>query len=404
MPSQPHPLTASSPHSLIPSKPHRLSYYSPVRSTVYLIGAGPGAPDLISLRGYRCLQQSDVVIFDHLVHPELLAAAPRHAERIDVGSAAPERRDQEAICYLLAEKAREGKVVARLKWGDPFLFDRGGEEALFLHEQGVNFEVVPGVPVAIGMTAYAGIPITYPGSGDTVTFVRGHEDEGRERPRVHWESLARLDGTIVCYAGPKQLPKMLQALVEHGRPHDEPAAIISNGTTSTQQTTSGTLSELIERFKDTPPSSAGLLVIGTVVNFREHLRWFDARPLFGRRALVMHSKEQPDDLAELLRARGADVILDTDTHVDVYRQLLDRRIDVVTFTSASAVLNFAANYGADQASDLLNHTVVATLGAAAADAAQRAHITPAVEMKEGSLSMFADQVAHAFPTAATQAP
>ncbi len=183
-----------------------------MRSTVYLIGAGPGAPDLITLRGYRCLQQADVVIFDHLVHPDLLAVAPETAERIDVGSAAPEQRDQEAICYLLAEKAREGKIVARLKWGDPFLFDRGGEEALFLHEQGVNFEVVPGVPAAVGATAYAGIPITYPGGGDTVTFVRGHEDEGREKARVRWDSLAELDGTIVCYAGPKALPKMLQSL------------------------------------------------------------------------------------------------------------------------------------------------------------------------------------------------
>ena len=370
-----------------------------MRATVFLIGAGPGAPDLISLRGYRCLQRADVVIFDHLVHPDLLAAAPRHAERIDVGSAAPERRDQEAICYLLAEKAREGKVVARLKWGDPFLFDRGGEEALFLHEQGVNFEVVPGIPVAIGTSAYAGIPITYPGSGDTVTFVRGHEDEGREKPRVDWDGLARLDGTIVCYAGPKQLPKMLHALVENGRLAEEPAAIVVNGTLSTQMTTSGTLGELIERFKDAPPSSPGLLIVGSVVNFRDHLRWFDARPLFGRRALVMHSKEQPDDLADLLRARGADVIFDTDTHVDVYRQLLDRKIDVVAFTSASAVLNFAANYGADQASDLLNHTLVATLGASAADAAHRAHITPAVESTEGSLTTFADQVANAFRTA-----
>ena len=142
-----------------------------MRSTVYLIGAGPGAPDLISLRGYRCLQRADVVIFDHLVHPDLLDVAPAGAERIDVGSAAPERRDQDAICYLLAEKAREGKTVARLKWGDPFLFDRGGEEALFLHEQGVNFEVVPGVPAAVGATAYAGIPITYHGGGDTVKEV-----------------------------------------------------------------------------------------------------------------------------------------------------------------------------------------------------------------------------------------
>ena len=130
-----------------------------MRSTVYLIGAGPGAPDLISLRGFRLLKTADVVIFDHLVHRALLDIAPKDAERIDVGSAAPEDRDQEAICFLLAEKAREGKIVARLKWGDPFLFDQGGEEALFLHEQGVRYEVIPGVPHAIGAT---GAPIANP--------------------------------------------------------------------------------------------------------------------------------------------------------------------------------------------------------------------------------------------------
>jgi uroporphyrinogen III methyltransferase/synthase len=362
-----------------------------VRSTVYLIGAGPGAPDLISLRGYRCLQRADVVIFDHLVHPDLLDVAPKHAERIDVGSAAPEESEQEAICYLLAEKAREGKIVARLKWGDPFLFDRGGEEALFLHEQGVTFEVVPGVPAAIGATAYAGIPITYHGGGDTVTFVRGHEDEGREKPRVDWASLAQLGGTVVCYAGPRQLPKMLQQLAGHGSP-DEPAAIIQQGTLTGQQTMTGTLQELQELLKDQPISGPALLVVGKVVNFRDHLRWFDSRPLFGKRALVMHSKEQPDELAELLQEYGAETVLDTDADVDIYRQLLDRKIDLVTFTSASAVLNFAANVGVDQASDLLNYTVVATLGPAAADAAHRAHITPAVQLQEGTLAAFADAI------------
>jgi uroporphyrinogen III methyltransferase/synthase len=368
---------------------------------VYLIGAGPGAPDLISLRGYRCLKRADVVIFDHLVHPDLLAVAPPQAERIDVGPAAPEERDQDAICFLLAEKAREGKMVARLKWGDPFLFDRGGEEALFLHEQGIDFEVVPGVPAAIGATAYAGIPITYHGAGDTVTFVRGHEDEGREKQKVHWESLAALEGTIVCYAGPKRLPRMLRALVDHGRSPEEAAAIIINATLSTQRTTTGTLQELAEQLKAQPVTEAALLIVGNVVNFRDHLRWFDSRPLFGRRALAMHATDEPGDLADLLRSHGAMVISDTDADVDVYRMLLDRKIDLVAFTSASAVLNFAATYGADQASDLLNHTVVATLGAAAADAAHRAHIAPAVQLVEGSLGEFADAIAAHFTARAS---
>jgi len=366
-----------------------------VRATVYIIGAGPGAPDLISLRGYRCLQKADVVIYDHLVHPALLDVAPEHAERIDVGSAAPEQRDQDAISYLVAEKAREGKTVARLKWGDPFLFDQAGEEALFLHEQGVPYEVVPGIPHAIGASAYAGVPITYQGAGDTVTFVRGHEDDGREKARIDWAALATLDGTIVSYAGPRQLPRMLHALIDHGRSPDEPAAIVVHGTLSSQRTMTGTLRELADAVAEEPVGAA-LLIVGRVVNFRDHLRWFDARPLFGRRALIMHSKEQPDDLADLLRLQGAEVVSDIDSDIDIYRLLLDRKVDLVTFTSASAVLNFAANFGADQVSDLLAHTVVAVQGTAAADAATRANISPVVQEPAGSSAGFVESIVSRF--------
>src|SRR5919205_750635 len=175
-----------------------------MRPVIYLIGTGPGDPGLISMRGLRALKDADVVIYDHLVHPRVLRYARQDAEKIDVGAAAPEPLAQEAICYLLAEKAREGKVVARLKWGDPFVFDHGGAEALFLHEQGVRFEVVPGVPAGVGVPSYAGVPVTYPGGGDTLTFVRGHEDLGKSRASIDWTSLARLDGTVVCYAGPEQ--------------------------------------------------------------------------------------------------------------------------------------------------------------------------------------------------------
>ncbi|MDP3716526.1 MAG: uroporphyrinogen-III C-methyltransferase [Acidobacteriota bacterium] len=366
-----------------------------MRSIVYLIGAGPGAPDLITLRGFHCLQQASVVIYDHRVHADVLQYAPAQAERIDVGGAAPDASAQDAICYLIAEKAREGKVVARLKRGDSFLFDHGGEEALFLHEQGIPFEVVPGVPSAIGASAYAGIPITYPGGGDTVTFVRGFDDDGRERTRLDWDHLAGLGGTMVCNAGPKQLPKMIEALVAHGRPADESAAIIVNGTLPSQRTITGTLAELAKAVEENPVGAA-ILIVGRVVNFREHLRWFDSRPLFGRRALVMHSKEQPDDVAALLEQQGAAVLLDTDAGIDVYRQLLDRKVDVVTFTSASAVLGFLASVGADQASDLLAHTVVATLGPAAADAVTRANVTPAIQLPGGSLTAFADAIAAHF--------
>jgi uroporphyrinogen III methyltransferase/synthase len=367
-----------------------------VRSTVYLIGAGPGAPDLITLRGYRCLQKADVVIYDHHVNPRLLEWAPASAERIDVGKDDPQQSDQEAICYLLAEKAREGKIIARLKWGDPVLFDHGGGEALFLHEQGIRFEMVPGVPAAIGATAHAGIPITYPGSGDTVTLVYGHEDDGRDRTRVDWKSVAGLDGTIVCYASPKQLPKMIDALLANGRPPDESAAVIVNGTLSTQRTTTGTLGELKQIIRDHPVGGPALLIVGKVVGFREHLRWFDSRPLFGRIVLVMRAHEHADDLIELLEAQGGTVIVESDTPLDIYRMLLDRKIDLVTFASAAAILEFAAKYGADQAADLLAHTAVAIVGPAAHDAATRANLTPAIHLAGGTTAAFVEAMAAHF--------
>src|SRR3977135_1545735 len=215
-----------------------------MRSIVYLIGAGPGAPGLITFRGLRYLESADVVLYDHLVHARLLHHAKPGAELIDVGHAAPQPLEQEAICYLLAEKAREGKIVARMKWADPFVFDSGGAEALFLHEQGVRFEVVPGIPAGVAVPSYAGVPITYPGGGDTLTFIRGHEDEGKARPTIDWTSLARLDGTIVCYAGPQQLPYIINALVSHGRPAEDPAAVVYDGTLPTQETIAGTLDGL----------------------------------------------------------------------------------------------------------------------------------------------------------------
>src|SRR5688572_18495038 len=168
---------------------------------VYIVGAGPGDPSLLTVRGRDCLAHADVVLHDHRVPAAVLRAARDGAECIDVGAAAPRALDQDAISYLLADKAREGKIVVRLKWGDPFVFDSGGKEAIFLHEQRIPFEVVPGVPLAIAGPAYAGVPITYPEAGDTVILIRRNEAETDAPAHVNWAHVAGLGGTLVCYAG-----------------------------------------------------------------------------------------------------------------------------------------------------------------------------------------------------------
>jgi uroporphyrinogen III methyltransferase/synthase len=278
------------------------------RPIVYLVGAGPGDPSLISVRGMKYLSSADVVVYDHLVHTRLLRSARSDAELIDVGPAAPRPLEQDAICLLLAEKAREGKVVVRLKWGDPFVFDSGGREALFLHEHRVRFEVVPGIPAAIGAPCYAGVPITYPGAGDAVVFVRGAEGESQEPPDLNWAHLAKLDATIVCYAGGRQLRAVVDGLLAHGRSADEPAALVYSGTHPRQETVETTLGELAREAHEPHHRPPAILVVGRVAALREHLRWFDARPLFGKRILVTRSREQAGELVELLEELGADPV------------------------------------------------------------------------------------------------
>jgi uroporphyrinogen III methyltransferase/synthase len=312
---------------------------------VHLIGAGPGDPGLITAHGLECLRSADVVIYDHLVSPRLLRHAKHTAELIDVGTAAPQPMEQEAINYLLVEKAREGKRVARLKWGDPFVFDRGGEEALFLNEQHVPYEVVPGVPAGIGIPAYAGVPVSYPNGGDTITLVRGFEDQSRTPPRIDWASLVRLDGTIVCYAGRQQLPLVLESLMANGWPEDAQAVVVYNGTLPAQQTLAGTLAELLAAVREPRGREAGMLIVGRVAGLREHLRWYDTRPLFGVRVLVTRAREQATELADLLTSLGADPVIAPMIKVlppEDRQPLLDAaaavdRFDWIVFTSANAV-------------------------------------------------------------------
>jgi uroporphyrinogen III methyltransferase/synthase len=316
--------------------------------SVFLIGTGPGDPGLITVHGLERLRSADVVLYDHLVSRRLLRFARPGAELIDVGTAAPQPMDQEAISILLVEKAREGKVVARLKWGDPFVFDRGGEEALFLHEQQVPFEVVPGIPAGIGVPAYAGVPVSYPGGGDTITLVRGYEDESRTPPDIDWASLSRLEGTVVCYAGPRQLPRVLEAMRARGWPSEGRAVVVYNGTLPNQVTVSGTLAELAAAVRDRPRKDAAILVVGRVAGLREHLRWWDARPLFGRRILVTRPRDQAAELSDRLAALGAEAIeapmiriLPPDDPEPLRHAAAEPgAFDWIVFTSVNAVASF----------------------------------------------------------------
>jgi uroporphyrinogen III methyltransferase / synthase len=274
---------------------------------VFIIGAGPGDPGLVSARGVRLLAEADVIVYDRAAAPALRWARA-DAERIEAGAPAEQDTAQDALSMLVAEKARDGEIVARLKWGDAFVFDSGAKEALFLHEQGVPFEVVPGIPAAVGATAYAGIPVTYPGSGDALVLLRGDEGGADRVPDVDWSALAKLDGTLVCHAGGRVVPTVLDALIKNGVAADETGVLIYKGTLPSQRTVTGTLQELLAMTSTEPDPSPALLIVGEVTSLREHLRWFDERPLFGRRIVVTRSHEQAQELVELFENLGAQAI------------------------------------------------------------------------------------------------
>jgi uroporphyrinogen III methyltransferase / synthase len=281
---------------------------------VYLVGAGPGDPGLLTLRGGELLVTADAVVYDALANPALLALAgvrerETPVELHDVGKrgGGAESASQDDINSLLIRLAREGKRVVRLKGGDPFVFGRGSEEAHALHDAGLRFEVVPGVTAGIAAPAYAGIPVTHRGLSTSVTFVTGHEDPGKDGTGTDWTALARAGGTIVLYMGVKTLPRIADALVAGGRSPDTPAAAIQWGTHLHQRTviaTLGTLSRAIARDGLTAPV---ITVIGDVVGLRDDISWFDTRPLFGKKLVVTRARSQAASLSDRLTAAGAQV-------------------------------------------------------------------------------------------------
>ncbi len=278
-------------------------------SKVYLVGAGPGDAGLISVKGMECIKSADVIVYDYLVSPRLLTFASPQAEIIYVGKSGSEHTmEQEDINKLLIKKTKEKKVVVRLKGGDPFIFGRGGEEALGLVKEKIPFEVVPGISSAYAVPAYAGIPVTHRGFTSTVAFVTGHEDPTKEDSQINWENLATGVGTIVFLMGVKKLPLIVEQLVKNGRNKTTPIALIRWGTTPRQETIVGTLENIVEKVKRANFKPPAITVVGEVINLREKLAWFEKKPLFGKKIIVTRSRTQASELVRALEDSGAQVI------------------------------------------------------------------------------------------------
>ena len=348
-----------------------------MEAKVYLVGAGPGDPGLITIRGRQCIENADVIIYDYLAAPALLNYAPKHAEVIYVGKKGGDHTlSQDKINALIVEKAKTGSMVCRLKGGDPFIFGRGGEEAEILVANAIPFEVVPGVTSAIAAAAYAGIPLTHRKLTATLAFITGHEDPHKEESSIDWESLARGIGTLVFFMGVKNLPDIARKLIANGKSPKTPVALIRWGTTPGQITVTGTLDDIAERAKKADLKPPVIIVVGEVVQLRNTLKWFENRPLLGKRIVVTRARQQASDLVRRLSDLGAEClefptikVVSADNPVpldDAVKNISD--YDWIIFTSVNGVKFFFDHlFGTDKDVRALNHLHTAAIGPATAE-------------------------------------
>jgi uroporphyrinogen III methyltransferase / synthase len=280
-----------------------------VSGIVHLVGAGPGDPGLLTVRAVELIAAADVILYDRLIPPEALAHARPDAEIVYVGKQGEGPQfPQDDTHRLLLEHARAGRRVVRLKGGDPFVFGRGGEEALVLQAAGIPFEVVPGVTAGIAAPAYAGIPVTHRDVASGVAFVTGHEDPDKPESAIDWEALAAFPGTLVFYMGVRTLPRIAERLVAGGRPPSQPVAVVENGTLAGQRTLLATLTDVADRAREEGVRAPAITVVGDVCALREQLAWLEHRPLHGRTVAVTRARAQASALAARLRSLGATVI------------------------------------------------------------------------------------------------
>jgi uroporphyrinogen III methyltransferase/synthase len=359
---------------------------------LYLVGAGPGDPGLLTIRGLQCLESADAVIYDYLASPRLLSYAPAEAEMIYVGKkAGAHTMPQEDINRLLVEKVKAGKTVVRLKGGDPFVFGRGGEECEALLEAGLLFEVVPGITAGIAAAAYAGIPVTHRSMASSMALITGHEDPTKESSSINWEHLAVGIDTLIFYMGVSNLSTIAQQLMRHGRPAATPVGVIQWGTTPQQRTVVGTLETIADIVAQNKITAPAITIVGKVVSLRENLRWLEKRPLFGKKIVVTRSRSQASALSNQLLALGAEVtelptIAIVPNHQDPSLQTAAARCgsyDWIVFTSPNGVEAFFELL-LNQAGDVraLGGAKLACIGSGTAQALRGYKVKPAVIARE----------------------
>jgi uroporphyrinogen III methyltransferase/synthase len=317
---------------------------------VYLVGAGPGDPGLVTLRAKECIENADVIVYDHLANPGMLSWAREDAEIIYAGKEPGEDQNlgQREINALLIEKAREGKQVVRLKGGDPFVFGRGAEEAQAIAEAGIPFEVVPGITSAIAGPAYAGIPMTHRAHNSHVTFFTGHEDPAKSESAIDYAALAKLGGTQVMLMGVERLGSITSEMMKHGVRSDLPVALVRYATTGQQETLTGSLSDIAQKAVAGDFKAPAVVIFGEVVTLRDDLNWYEKRPLLGKRIVVTRTRKQSSVLSNKLRALGAHVIelptirIEPPSDLREFAELVqDAHVyDWIVFTSANGVEAF----------------------------------------------------------------
>jgi len=374
---------------------------------VYLVGAGPGDPGLISLRAVECLRRADVVLYDGLVNPLVLRHTHANCQRT-CRSPAPGGRvlNQDEINERLVAEARLGHTVVRLKGGDPFIFGRGSEEAAYLRRHGIEFEVVPGITAAVAAGEYAGFSLTHRDVASMVSFITGHEAPDKPDSALDYQQLAKLPGTLVFYMGLHQLPEIAKSLIDHGKSGDTPAAVVSRATTPLQKTVTGTLSDLPSAVAEAKLPAPSLIIIGECVRLRESLEWFEQRPLFGLRVGVTRPAEQAGPQIDRLISLGAQPVLMPTIEIKAVDDwtLVDETVnrlsafDWLIFTSVNGVrglLDRLFETGGDVRR--LGHLKLAAIGTSTAESLNeyglRADIIPAEFRAESLAESLKSQVA-----------